>query len=109
MSDMTETPEELRLPKSMQDASGSSAVKLTTDDHAVIFTAHDRCDAKSCGAQAYVGVSLLNAKNPEASGGYLLFCGHHYAANEAALTKSNLVVSIHDERERLSITLGGSA
>ena len=54
------------------------------------LTAHDRCDR--CGAQAYVSVHLT-------SGAPLLFCGHHYAANEAGLQLAALV--IRDERSRL--------
>lgn len=46
------------------------------------LTAADRCDAgvrgTGCGAQAYARVTV-------ASGGILLFCGHHYKANAAAL------------------------
>ena len=54
------------------------------------LTGHDRCDR--CGAQAYVSVHLP-------TGAPLLFCGHHYAANEHALNRAALV--IRDERNRL--------
>lgn len=54
------------------------------------LTGHDRCDR--CGAQAYVSVHLP-------TGAPLLFCGHHYAANERALNRAALV--IRDERARL--------
>jgi hypothetical protein len=42
-----------------------------------LLTTADRCD--SCGAQAYVKVTLEN--------GPLLFCGHHYSAHRTALDK----------------------
>ena len=35
-----------------------------------ILTANDRCDAKECGAQAYVKATGVT--------GELLFCNHHY-------------------------------
>lgn len=53
--------------------------------------ATDRCDR--CGAQAYVRVRL-------ASGGELLFCGHHAKEHEEALRQ--VAVDIHDETERLA-------
>lgn len=51
----------------------------------------DRCDR--CGAQAFVKVDI-------ASGGDLLFCGHHYARYELAL----LAYASHvtDERELIN-------
>lgn len=55
------------------------------------LTAVDRCDR--CGAQAYVRAVL------EASGGELLFCGHHARAVEASLRP--ITSEWHDERERL--------
>ena len=36
------------------------------------LTAHDRCDARACGAQAYVRVYFTPTL-------ILLFCGHHWA------------------------------
>lgn len=55
------------------------------------LTALDRCDR--CGAQAYVSVLLPDADTS------LLFCGHHFHANERALHRVALVV--RDERARL--------
>ena len=55
------------------------------------LTAADRCDR--CGAQAYVRVTL-------ASGGELLFCGHHGRAHSAKL--SQVALRIHDETDKLS-------
>lgn len=57
------------------------------------FTALDRCDR--CGAQAYVRVQL-------ASGGELLFCGHH--AREHADKLQKVAAAIHDETGRLTAT-----
>lgn len=51
------------------------------------LTAADRCDR--CGAGAAVRVVL-------ASGGELLFCGHH--ANEHVARLEQLAAVIHDER-----------
>ena len=36
------------------------------------LTAHDRCDTRACGAQAYVRVHITPTL-------ILLFCGHHWA------------------------------
>ena len=55
--------------------------------------ATDRCDR--CGAQAYVRVRL-------ASGGELLFCGHHAREHENALRQAS--ADIHDETDRLANT-----
>ncbi|WP_427017216.1 DUF7455 domain-containing protein [Pseudarthrobacter sp. P1] len=52
----------------------------------------DRCDR--CGAQAYVRVVL------EASGGELIFCGHHARSVEATLRP--LAAEWHDETSRLT-------
>jgi len=49
----------------------------------------DRCD--SCNSQAYVLVKGVT--------GDLMFCGHHYNKNEAALIKFSY--EIIDEREKL--------
>jgi hypothetical protein len=46
-----------------------------------ILTAQDRCDARSCGAAAYVRVFY--------EAGALSFCGHHWSeAPESVLAKS---------------------
>jgi hypothetical protein len=54
------------------------------------LTAADRCDR--CGAQAYVRARL-------ASGGELLFCGHHARQHVPALSG---IAEICDETGRLS-------
>jgi len=55
------------------------------------LTAADRCDR--CGAQAYVRVVLPG-------GGDLLFCAHHYNANQSVLSAQ--AVSIVDETHLIS-------
>lgn len=52
------------------------------------LTAHDRCDVRDCGAQALVRAVYVS--------GDLLFCGHHFAANEDAVVTT--AGEIHDER-----------
>lgn len=54
-----------------------------------MLSALDLCD--SCGAQAYVRVTLAN--------GELLFCGHHAAKHRESL--GDKVVGWHDETDRL--------
>jgi hypothetical protein len=49
------------------------------------LTRGDRCD--SCGAEAFVLVSM-------ASGFELLFCGHHFAKNEAGLAAQGAAVTL---------------
>jgi len=63
------------------------------------LNANDRCDVGDCGAQAYVFVQFPT--------GSLLFCGHHFTANESAIRKT--LVLVVDERDRLAVKLGGSA
>lgn len=62
-----------------------------------VLTASDRCDAKQCGAQAYVQVEGVT--------GSLLFCGHHYENNVNNATGYDKMMKfafkIIDERERL--------
>lgn len=62
-----------------------------------VLTANDRCDAKECGAQAYVRVTGVT--------GELLFCGHHYnkaTSNEKGQANmSAFAFEVVDERERL--------
>ncbi len=60
-------------------------------DGAPALDAGDRCDR--CGAQAYLRVTL-------ASGGELLFCGHH--GKEHADRLKQVAIDIHDETSRLS-------
>ena len=55
------------------------------------LNAADRCDR--CGAQAYVRVTL-------ATGGTLLFCGHHFHDHEPKLRQS--ASTILDETDRLT-------
>lgn len=54
------------------------------------LNAADRCDR--CGAQAYVRVTL-------ASGGELLFCGHHGRAHSDKLKQ--VALNIQDETSRI--------
>lgn len=61
------------------------------------LAATDRCDAKECGAQAYLKATGVT--------GELFFCGHHY---EEIMTHPSgydkmmkFAFSIIDERERL--------
>lgn len=62
-----------------------------------VLTANDRCDAKECGAQAYVKAMGV--------AGELLFCGHHYEKivnNAVGYDKMmKFAFSIEDERDRL--------
>lgn len=55
------------------------------------LTAADRCDR--CGAQAYVRARL-------ASGGELLFCGHHARQHLPAL--AGIAVEIMDQTDQLT-------
>ncbi len=55
------------------------------------LTVADRCDR--CGAQAYLRVTL-------ASGGELLFCGHHGRAHSDKLKQ--VALKIHDETSKIS-------
>ncbi len=62
-----------------------------------VLTANDRCDARNCGAQAYVKTTGVT--------GELFFCGHHY---EKIVNDSNgyekmmkFAYEVVDERERL--------
>lgn len=61
----------------------------------------DRCCA--CNAQAFVAV-LLTSDNEHA----LLFCGHHYAKNEAALHARD-PFAVRDERHKINQTSASSA
>lgn len=63
----------------------------TTTQTPATLNAADRCDR--CGAQAYVRVTL-------ATGGTLLFCGHHFHDHEPKLRQS--ATDIVDETERLT-------
>ena len=56
-----------------------------------LVRSEDRCDR--CGAEALVRVVIRTTQLP------LLFCGHHYAKQEAAL--DGVAVVTHDERASL--------
>ena len=62
-----------------------------------VLTANDRCDAKDCGAQAYVKATGVV--------GELLFCGHHYElivnSTDGYDRMMEFAFNIIDERERL--------
>ena len=62
---------------------------LETAEDAFTLTALDRCD--SCGAQAYVKVTMTS--------GELLFCAHHGAKYKDKLASTAL--NWHDESARL--------
>ena len=61
------------------------------------LTAQDRCDSRSCGAQAYVKVTGVS--------GSLYFCGHHYNKIMDSATGYDKIMAfayeVLDERERL--------
>jgi hypothetical protein len=59
----------------------------------------DRCD--SCGAQAFVQVTLPNDLE-------LLFCGHHFTEHEASLLTQGAVVTA-DERHTINTRPSTSA
>ena len=69
----------------------------TTDKVEWVLTANDRCDAKECGAQAYVQVNGVT--------GDLLFCNHHYekavGSKDGYDKMMKFAFKITDERERL--------
>ncbi len=62
-----------------------------------VLTANDRCDARDCGAQAYVKATGVT--------GELFFCGHHYEktvnATDGYDKMMKFAFNIIDERERL--------
>jgi hypothetical protein len=63
-----------------------TALSTASSAPAAVLTASDRCDR--CGAQAYLHVEL-------ASGGELLFCGHHAREYGPELRKRAVV--FHDQ------------
>jgi hypothetical protein len=69
----------------------------TAKEVEVALTANDRCDTKSCGAQAYVKATGVT--------GELLFCNHHYeniVNNAVGYDKiMRFAFNIIDERDRL--------
>ena len=64
-----------------------------------VLTANDRCDARDCGAQAYVQAKGV--------AGELFFCGHHYEktinANDGYEKMMQFAFEIVDERDRLIV------
>ena len=67
----------------------TTATEPRADEQDVALTALDRCD--SCGAQAYVRVTLAS--------GQLLFCAHHATRFKEKLQPTAL--HWHDETDRL--------
>lgn len=61
------------------------------------LTHHDRCDAKGCGAQAYIRATLAT--------GELLFCGHHGQLYAPKLKP--LAIVWLDERAQISTERAG--
>lgn len=59
----------------------------------------DRCD--QCGAQAFVWVNM-----PDSQTG-LLYCGHHFARNEAGLRK--VAIDFIDERYKINVKASASS
>lgn len=66
----------------LEKTNGSDLLKSTESDHTKDLNTTHRCD--SCEAQAWVQV-FLRASDRLPEGGELLFCGHHYNKNKAAL------------------------
>lgn len=60
-------------------------VETEGDPMEVKLRAVDRCDQRSCGAQAFVRVVMPG-------GGDLLFCGHHGRKHEVALREKALKI-----------------
>lgn len=73
-----------------------------------VLTAHDRCEGKECGAQAFVRVMKAMMIKNEPSFGYLDFCAHHYVKNEAALDIDGWDVHV-DNRELINAAPSPSA
>lgn len=65
-----------------------SAAQRTEPAPAAALTRQDRCD--QCKAQAYVEMARPDAPAT------LLFCAHHYARNEIALSTGGWVVFVDD-------------
>lgn len=72
-----------------------SAEELEQDVQSDTLTAHDRCDHRGCGSQAYVKAELAS--------GDLYFCSHHY--NEVEDKLAPLVAAVIDERWKLYKTV----
>lgn len=70
----------------------------TTVAEVAKLTAADRCDNRSCGAQAHLRVAIGTA-------GILDFCGHHYREHEAALAAQGANI-LQDTRDSLKATIG---
>jgi hypothetical protein len=65
------------------------------------LTAQDRCDCRSCGAQAYVRAWINTDKS------CLLYCGHHWAEHRDAFTAAGGVH--YSELDKLETKLDASA
>ncbi|HEV7205121.1 MAG TPA: hypothetical protein VGN18_10955 [Jatrophihabitans sp.] len=74
--------------------SSADAAVLGVSMMSVPLTVQDRCDR--CSAQAYVRVMM------SASGLEMLFCGHHFEQNSAALAGCSVVVT--DDRQSLRLS-----
>lgn len=59
------------------------------------LTLMDRCDR--CAAQAFVRTSILSSEGHPVD---LLWCGHHFVANEAKLR--SLAVDVLDDRAKIN-------
>lgn len=59
-----------------------------------VLNTSDRCDARQCGAQAFVWVNM-----PESMSG-LLYCGHHFSEYEDKLRK--VCIEVFDERYKIN-------
>lgn len=75
------------------DTVDTMAAEVITPTAESPLTGKDRCDKGSCGAQAYVRVTLPDGK------GELLFCGHHYHVVEWDI--AGLGATIFDQRGEL--------
>lgn len=62
------------------------------EEQEITLTTLDRCDAKDCGAQAYVKATGVS--------GELLFCGHHYNKFNGEKLEA-FAYEVIDERDRL--------
>lgn len=75
----------------------------TAEYPTIELTLLDRCDR--CGAQAFVRASVMVGDIDKMVD--LLFCGHHFADNEAKLRDTAL--HIQDEREKINTAPSPSA
>jgi hypothetical protein len=78
------------LEKPVDTADYKHKVSVITEDFQL--SAADRCDR--CSSQAYYDVTLTNS-------GRLLFCAHHYKAQERNLLPLPTISKVRDESEKL--------